>query len=110
MIEPPMSATFKDGESLNDSRQSPTKYSYYDSSVVKNSGPGGLIPHKSSLKTIKLAEDEHNTKMTEDVYLDMDHNSRLSLNKYFDNRPSKAYLHAPSVQDSYGSIGNGLHP
>lgn len=39
---------------------------------MKNQGRNGYIPRKSPAKTIKVAEDPHGTKYTEDTYIDMD--------------------------------------
>ena len=46
------------------------------------------MPKKSSLRNIKVAEDEFNTRNTEDLFYDLNSSSKLSMNNYFDNRPA----------------------
>ena len=64
--------------------------------------------------------------MAEDIHIDMDHNSRMSLNQYFDNRASKqSYIQNLNVPSGHGtkqsdyqtltrvlgnSALNGVHP
>ena len=46
------------------------------------------MPKKSSLRNIKVADDQFNTRNTEDLFYDLNNSSKMSMNNYFDNRPA----------------------
>ena len=62
------------------------------------------MPKKSSLRNIKVAEDEFNTRNTEDLFYDLNSSSKLSMNNYFDNRPANQnYVQSLNMPSSAGN-------
>ena len=105
--------------------QGSKQHTYYDSGVVNNSGPGAYMPKKSSLRNIKVAEDQFNTKNTEDLFYDLNNSSKMSMNNYFDNRPANQnFVQNLNMPSSAGNsklqnyenrpvqprFGNQIHP